>query len=129
MNIIVTGASNGIGYQTVLNFAKDKRHKILAVSRNKEKLDALIDEARTIKPDCNIIPLVFDISSDNDKNDLWILANKEFKNVDVLINNAGVLINKPFNELAINDFETVYKVNVFGVVKTIQSLLPLMGCA
>jgi NAD(P)-dependent dehydrogenase (short-subunit alcohol dehydrogenase family) len=127
MNIIITGASSGIGYQTVLMFAKDKRHNIIAVSRNKQKLDALLAEAKTINPNCNLKLLEFDISSDNDKNDLFTLANKEFDKIDILINNAGLLINKPFQDLTVSDFESVYKVNVFGVVKTIQSLLPLMG--
>ena len=127
MNFIITGASSGIGYQTALAIANDKRHTIIAVSRNKEKLDALSIEAKIVNPNSNLIPLVYDISPDIENNDLLVFAKKELGNVDVLINNAGLLINKPFKELTISDFESVYKINVFGVVKTIQSLLPVMG--
>ncbi len=127
MNIIITGASSGIGYETALHFSREKRHKVIAISRNKDKLDGLLDAAKIVNPNCNLIPLVYDISIPNDKNELFLLAKKEMSNVDILINNAGVLINKPFRELTIADFEMIYNTNVFGVVKTIQTLLPMMG--
>ncbi|HKR03686.1 MAG TPA: SDR family oxidoreductase, partial [Bacteroidia bacterium] len=45
----------------------------------------------------------------------------------LLINNAGLLINKPFEELSETDWLNMYKVNVFGPVKIIKTILPLMG--
>ena len=49
-----------------------------------------------------------------------------WKKVDVLINNAGCLVNKPFSQLTQSDFERVYKVNVFGVANLIRTCLPYM---
>ena len=47
--------------------------------------------------------------------------------VDVLINNAGSLLNKPFSETTVQEFENVYKVNVFGVAEMTKTVLPMMG--
>ena len=49
--------------------------------------------------------------------------NNKFDHVDILINNAGQLVNKPFNKTTFNDFESVYKVNVFGAAELIRLLI------
>ena len=46
--------------------------------------------------------------------------------MDILINNAGKLVNKPFSETGISDFEKVYKTNVFGVAEMTRVVLPFM---
>ena len=51
---------------------------------------------------------------------------QNWKNVDVLINNAGNILNKPFTETTIADFEKVYRTNVFGVSELIRIVLPFM---
>src|SRR5690606_35453461 len=48
------------------------------------------------------------------------------KKVDILINNAGMLVNKPFMEISMEEFEAVYRVNVFGVARLTQKILPFM---
>ena len=50
-----------------------------------------------------------------------------FKSVDVLINNAGSLINKPFMEISSSEFEAVFKVNVFAVATLTRLMLPIMN--
>ncbi len=127
MNIIVTGASSGIGYQTALNFAKEKKHKVIAVARDLGKLQELKQESMEYNPNSHLFPLQFDIGKDHDSDRLISLVKKELTTVDILINNAGMLVNKPFAELTDEDFLAVYQVNVFGVAKTIQTLLPYMG--
>ena len=52
------------------------------------------------------------------------LKKKGWKHVDVLINNSGYLVNKPFSELSLEDFKQSYDVNVFGVFSLTQVLLP-----
>ena len=47
--------------------------------------------------------------------------------MDILINNAALLINRPFSEMTINDFQEIYTLNVFSIVALIQLLLPYMG--
>ncbi|MEP7169324.1 MAG: SDR family NAD(P)-dependent oxidoreductase, partial [Bacteroidota bacterium] len=96
MNIIITGASNGIGYSTALTASQKPGTKVLAVSRNKEKLLQLQQDANKNNPasSINILPLdLSDFKEDFFLNDF----NKiNFDAVDVLINSAGLLINKLF---------------------------------
>jgi len=127
MNIIITGASSGIGFETALRFSNDEENKVIAISRDKNKLKYLSETALKQNAKSQLITLVYDISVENNSENLQLLVKKEMGNVDILINNAGKLINKPFEELTIKEIREVYEVNVFGVMKTIQDLLPLMG--
>ena len=64
-----------------------------------------------------------DLSSPESIKNAVDFINDKFSSVDILINNAGQLINKPFNKTSFTDFESVYKVNVFGVAELIRLLL------
>ena len=64
------------------------------------------------------------VSSDIEKVIIFLKGN--WNQVDILINNAGRLLNKPFLETKIEEFEAVYKVNVFGVAAMTKAVLPLM---
>ena len=114
-NIIITGTSRGIGFELAQHFAK-KNHQVLALSRNTKPLDAL-----NLK---NIITLSVDLSKEEDISKAISFVNSKWKKVDVLINNAGKLINKPFTELSSNDFLEVYKINVFAVAELTKQLIP-----
>lgn len=118
MNIIITGASRGIGKDLALNFAKDNIHEILVLSRSQDKLKELSDQSPKIHY------LKYDLaSSDTQQLEQWL---ERWDRVDVLINNAGLLIKKPFEELTEEDWQRSYNVNVFGVVRLMQLCLPMM---
>ena len=51
-------------------------------------------------------------------------VSKNWDHVDILINNAGLLINKPFSETTTEDFNNIYATNVFGVAALINNMLP-----
>lgn len=127
MNIIVTGASSGIGYQTVLELAKSGEHHIVVISRNEEKLETLKTNAESIS-DSKISIIGFDIGSGDFKvlhEQLDFCFNFTDNNtVDVLINNAGYLVNKPFVDITESDWQKTFDVNLFGSVKLIQLLFP-----
>ena len=112
MNIIITGCSKGIGYELVKLMSCE--NKVYAVSRNIlpiEKLKSNSDYSD------NIIPLSFDVAQlKQSQFDQLISENK----IDVLINNAGRLINKPFVEITKADYDAVMETNFFGVVNMIQ---------
>jgi NAD(P)-dependent dehydrogenase (short-subunit alcohol dehydrogenase family) len=116
-NIIITGTSRGIGFELVHLFA-NQGHNVLALSRNAQPVNNMHFE--------NITSFAFDLSKPDDYKKVSDFVNKEWGHVDVLINNAGTLLNKPFVETTIQDFEYVYRTNVFGVSEMIRTVLPFM---
>ncbi len=118
-NIIITGTSRGIGFELVQLFAQEG-HNVLALSRNAQPV------ADLNLP--NVHAFSFDLANPTDFEKVTeFLEQEQWHIVDVLINNAGRLLNKPFSETTPAEFEAVYKVNVFGVAEMIQSVLPQMG--
>jgi len=115
-NIIITGTSRGIGYELALQFA-NAGHQVVAISRKTSQ--QLIENP-------NITCLPIDIAVESDMQIIAKFIASTWKKVDILINNAGILIHKPFAELSQQDFENVYKVNVFGVANLIKTCLPFM---
>ena len=116
-NIIITGTSRGIGFELVHLFA-NQGHNVLALSRNEQKVSNLNFD--------NIESFAFDLGKKADYKKVEDYVAKEWKQVDVLINNAGTLLNKPFSETTSDDFEYVYKTNVFGVAEMTRCVLPFM---
>ena len=114
-NIIITGTSRGIGFEMTKLFS-EAGHRVLALSRNSKPISDL-----NLK---NVTALEFDISNETEIVKLSDYFQKEMKTVDVLINNAGYLVNKPFAELTSEEFKRCYDVNVFGVASLIRALLP-----
>ena len=124
MNIIVSGASRGIGYQLVLKLAAMGGHRVLALSRNEDALQQLVHEAQqfgtntiTRHLSCDLVQLPEEAIRS---------AIEEMGGLDVLVHNAGMLKNKPFHELSIEDWKATYQVNVFGVVQLSQLALPFL---
>lgn len=114
-HIVITGASSGIGYSTALNLAS-KGHRVYAIARSKDKLNKLEQESSSLSG--NLIPIEFDLSSFNKS-----ILDKHLKNIptiDILINNAGLLLNKKFLEITEEEIQEVLNVNYIGVIKTIQ---------
>ena len=106
-NIIITGTSRGIGYELVQQLAAEG-HNILALSRHTATIEAL------------------NITLASEREAVALFVKEQWEQVDILIHNAGRLINKPFEELTEEDFWEVYKVNVFGVAQLTRQLLPFM---
>ncbi len=74
----------------------------------------------------NVAALEFDIADESEIVKLSAYLQKGMKTVDVVINNAGFLVNKPFSEITSEEFKRSYDVNVFGVASLIRTLLPFM---
>jgi NAD(P)-dependent dehydrogenase (short-subunit alcohol dehydrogenase family) len=126
MNIIITGASSGVGFEAVIELALSGKHKVLALARSQEKLERLLDIAHNLNPESVIYAVAFDIVHD-DYHSLQQFISANFDNrVDILINNAGVLINKPFTELLETDFVEMLQSNFMGHVRMIQGVINLM---
>lgn len=117
--IVVTGASRGIGMELVKLCAQDKNNTVLALSRNVDKMNQAFAEFE------NVNSAFLDLNSRTVKEDCTTLFSK-YDSIDILINNAGMLVNKPFTELTREDIESCYSVNIISVMETVQAVIPKM---
>ena len=115
-NIIITGTSRGIGYELALLFA-NTGHQVLAISRK---------TPQTLLENKNITCLSVDLSKESELAAVENFISQTWKKVAIVIHNAGNLVNKPFAQTTREDFENVYKVNVFGVANLTRVCLPYL---
>jgi short-subunit dehydrogenase len=119
--IIVTGASRGIGYEIALNLAKQK-HTVAAVARSQKELKTLQKE----HPD--FIDFVSaDLTHQNEIEKLTQYVSEKYSGIDILLNNAGALVNKPFSELSRNDWQFMLDINLLSVVNLTRAVIPLLN--
>ncbi|MEL0176108.1 MAG: SDR family oxidoreductase [Cryomorphaceae bacterium] len=109
-NIWITGASRGIGYSTAQLFL-EMGHRVVILTRNTQAVEGL----SALYPETLYICTT----------DLLALEKSEYPDfpVDILINNAGALVNRPFSDITKEDLMKVYGTNVFGPVQLIQNLM------
>lgn len=115
-NIIITGTSRGIGYELALQFA-NAGHQVLAISRKTPQ--ALIEHP-------NVSCLSLDISVAEDLLQVEKFIAQTWKNVAILVHNAGSLLHKPFGQISTEEFQNIYKVNVFAVAELTRICIPYM---
>ncbi|MBN2745860.1 MAG: SDR family oxidoreductase [Bacteroidales bacterium] len=123
MNCIITGASSGIGFYTALELANSNSgNLVFALGRSQEGLIELENQAKYK----NIKTFSFDLGQ-SDFSPIITQISDFFKVnsigvVDVLINNAGYLVNKSFTELTSADWQKTFEINLLAPVKLIQAL-------
>ena len=114
--IIVTGTSRGIGLELALQFA-NAGHHVLALSRKTPQI--LIENK-------NITCLSLDLSKEEDFSQVEQFLATSWGKIDAIVHNAGALLLKPFEETTSEEFENIYKVNVFGVANLTRTCLPFL---
>jgi short-subunit dehydrogenase len=117
-NIVITGTSRGIGFELAQLFANNN-YNVLALSRNTDSITALQHK--------NITAIATDLSNDDDLIKVAAFVRSNWKQVDVIIHNAGMLVNKPFTELSSEDYINVFKVNVFAVAELTKIMIPFLN--
>lgn len=115
--VVITGTSRGIGFELVQLFAS-AGYVVFSLSRKQDSIKAL-----NLK---NVHAISCDLASAPSLNDAATKILKNTDHIDVVIHNAGVLLNKPFEQITPADFQQCYAVNVFGVAALTQALLPAM---
>lgn len=115
---IVTGASSGIGYDVCLQLAS-RGHQVVAVARSDGPLKNLHQQ----HPD-RIYDIPADLTDRDSVNHLVGSISSTFEGVDILINNAGALINKPFKELSLEDWSAQIDSNLISAINITKQLLP-----
>jgi NAD(P)-dependent dehydrogenase (short-subunit alcohol dehydrogenase family) len=126
MKILITGASSGVGFEAVLELILKNENEVIALARSQDKLRKLYEIATSLNPEAKLFPAKFDIVHD-DYSSLVQFVRDRVGQIDILINNAGQLINKPFEETTQLDFVEMIQSNILGHVKMIQHMLPLMN--
>jgi len=128
-NVIVTGASRGIGFELVQQYAA-AGHEVIALSRNSDRLEELKEACLQLNPQAQVHILSFDLAKGDIASQLIPFVESCFQHVDILINNAGALVAKPFTEINSEELELIYHVNVLSVFKLTQKLIPkFSNCA
>jgi 3-oxoacyl-[acyl-carrier protein] reductase len=123
-NAIITGASKGIGKAIAVRLAQEGVNLILA-ARTQATLDETIkDIGKTAK--VKVIGLPTDVSKLEDLQHLTNTALKQFGTIDILINNAGVSSQYPFEKQPLEDIERLAHTNYLGYVRLIRLVIPHM---
>jgi short-subunit dehydrogenase len=115
---LVVGASSGIGLELVKLISADETNQVIALARNIENVEELKNKK-------NIQTKNFDLSSSYLKKELGEIL-KDVPRIDYVVNNAGLLVNKPFLELTKEDIYSSYQVNILSQFEVIQTVLPKM---
>jgi len=120
---IVTGCSSGIGHEISLILARNG-FTAYATMRNLQKGSDLKSIAEDEK-----LPLHFaqlDVTDENSVKKAIQTIHDEAGRIDILVNNAGYGLTGAFEDLSLDEIKTQYETNVFGLIRTTQSVLPIM---
>ena len=115
--ILITGASSGIGFDAARTLAQ-RGHAVYAGARRVEKMEAL-------KAD-GVIPIQLDITKEEDIQNTLETIKESHQGVDVLINNAGYGLYGAMEDTSLKDARYQFEVNLFGLARLTQLVLPHM---
>jgi NAD(P)-dependent dehydrogenase (short-subunit alcohol dehydrogenase family) len=123
MVAVVTGSSSGIGFETSLMLARNG-YFTYATMRNLDKSDAIIDLKQKEKLPLEVLKL--DVTNDKSVKEAIEKIVNEQETIDVLVNNAGYALVGALEELSIEEIKEQFETNVFGVIRVVQEILPIM---
>lgn len=128
-NILITGASVGIGKATAHYFAEAGKGniKLVLTARRLEKLESLKSELSKAYPNLKVYTSVLDVSK-TDSIEPWLASlPQEFSEIDVLVNNAGKALGlDPIGTIEKADVETMFQTNVLGLIQLTQLVVEKM---
>jgi short-subunit dehydrogenase len=116
-NVLITGASSGIGKETAKLFAQNG-FKVIATARNLENMKDLEVLG------CSIFSM--DVTNEDSIKSAFKKIHAQYNQIDILINNAGYCQNGFVEELTLPQLKYQFDVNVFGLIRISQMVLPIM---
>lgn len=112
---LITGATRGIGRATAEEFAKNGANVIVNYCNTSDKTARAFAEELAAKYHVTTLARRADISSDDDVRAMLARVKETFSALDIVVNNAGIVIDKDFTEHTREDFDMIYRTNVYGV--------------
>ena len=129
-NILITGASQGLGREMTLRFAREGAAGLSIVARHVAELNKVREEVRQIAPKIDIVAIEADVSKPRDIERIVATTLAQFKGrLDVLVNNASTIGPSPMPSLLdypVEDFREVLDTNLIGPFLLIKNALPAM---
>ena len=123
--VLITGATSGFGLATAKKFAKNG-YPLIITGRRSERLEALKEE---LSPFTRVYTHALDVRDDKAVAGMVESLPKDFKDIAILVNNAGLALGtEPANKASLSDWHTMIDTNVTGLVNVTHSLLPIL-CA
>lgn len=111
--VLVTGSSRGIGKATIIEFASKGYNVVINYCKSKTKAEELkkyVENEFKIKALC----IKADVSNETEVKNMIDTIISEFGRIDVLVNNAGIVYDRNFDEITIDEFKRTLEVNVLG---------------
>jgi 3-hydroxy acid dehydrogenase/malonic semialdehyde reductase len=121
MIVFITGASAGFGAEMARTFVRNG-HQVVMAARRMERLDALAAELGD-----SALPVEMDVTSKKSIEEALAMLPQSWRQIDVLINNAGLALGTaPAHEAPLDDWETMIATNCQGLVTMTRAVLPAM---
>ena len=117
--VLITGASGGIGLATAQLLAK-KGAKLALAARSADKLERIVSEL----PDALALPT--DMRDEADVQRMIAQTKEHFGRIDVLINNAGQGLHVSVEKVNLEEYRSVFELNVVSVIAAMQGVIPIM---
>ena len=120
---LVTGGNKGVGLATARQLA-ERGLTVLLGSRDADRGARAVAELAASGVTVRLVPI--DVTDDASVEKAATLVEHDYGRLDVLVNNAGILIRKPALEVAADDMRPELETNVFGMVRVIHAMLPML---
>lgn len=122
--VLITGGSRGIGRATAIKFAKLGANVVVVYHSNDEKANSLVKEIKNLGGEINTIKADLSIESEIEKVVDEALAM--YGRIDILINNAGIVFDREFEEIKYEDSLKILKTNMLAPLFLSQKIAPIM---
>lgn len=119
--ILVTGSAQGLGANIIEKFAKNGYNVIITYKSSKNK--AIVLENKIRNYNSNVISVKCDITKISDIRNLIKVVKYKFKNIDILVNNASLSLDSPFENKSKDEFMKVLETNIFGTFLITRELI------
>ena len=123
--VLVTGSAKGIGKATIIKFASNGYNVVINYSKSEKAANELREYVEK-KYNINALVIKTDVSNEDDVKKMVETIINEFGRIDVLVNNAGIVYDRDFENITIEEFKKVLEVNVIGAFIVSREVLKYM---